>query len=90
MNTKKILKLRNHWRYTAIGESHRESSVITNDTSVALNAALKSERRIIILKNALVEIVNEVEELLSCKALKNNCLLAKKLGHFKTVLEGRK
>jgi hypothetical protein len=43
MSTKKILKLRDHWYYTAIGESHRESANIARETAAALDIVLKSK-----------------------------------------------
>ena len=45
MVTKKIMKLRNHWYYTAIGESHRDSSVICRDTAAALDEIFEHHRR---------------------------------------------
>lgn len=56
MSIKKILKLRDHWHYTAIGESHRESANIAQETAEALNVVLKSKKLVRELKSELANI----------------------------------
>lgn len=90
MNAKKLLKLRDHWHYTAIGESHRDSSTIAQDTATALNETLEYKRQVNELKNVLADIICEVESSLAGNFLVNDCHLAKNLNQFKAVLVRRK
>jgi len=90
MNTKKIIKLRDHWHYTAIGESHRESAGIARDTAVALNGVLKINHQANKLRDTLSSMICEVEGMLAGGILTSECYLTKNLGNFKAVLRDQK
>jgi hypothetical protein len=86
MNTQKIIELRDHWHYTAIGESHRESADIARDTAVALNGVFKIKHQANDLRYALSNMISEVEGMLASGILTSECYLTKNLGNFKAAL----
>jgi hypothetical protein len=90
MKNKKIIKLRDHWHYTAIGESHRESANIARDTAVALNGVLKIKHQANELRDTLSNMICEVEEMLANGILTSECYLTKNLGSFKAALREQK
>jgi hypothetical protein len=86
MSTQNIIELRDHWHYTSIGESHRESANIARDTAETLNKALKMKHQANELRDILSNMICEVEGMLASGLLTGECYLAKNLRNYKEAL----